>query len=269
MTWAGPVAEISSPRTPRTGSRLWRLALCALVALGCSSAYSQSPAAAASAMQRPGHPLRQTVSGEFWTEPATLRSLGFEWRITGDDNRNAAVQVSYRRKGEQAWHKALPLFRLQNESVVGGLPRDGGWPALQSLRGAQYVRRQHSQSRAGYRVRSPPGALRSRRSDGRQSPNRHRPHPHASRARRRRPRLPRLSLRLQRRRDSSPPSPACWPPTTWAQISPTTRAKCRRECSLATPSWCMPVSTRTTASSTAALTAALPPTARRSTAPTT
>ncbi len=109
---------------PTAGSCLWLLAL---FALGSSAAYSQSPAsaAAAGATQQPGHLLRRTHSGDFWTEPATLRSLGFEWRITGDDNRNATVQVSYRRKGEHAWHPALPLFRLQNESVVGGLPRDG------------------------------------------------------------------------------------------------------------------------------------------------
>ena len=38
---------------------------------------------------------RATVK-EFITEPATLVSLRFEWRIEGDDNRNAAVSVSYR-----------------------------------------------------------------------------------------------------------------------------------------------------------------------------
>jgi hypothetical protein len=77
--------------------------------------------------QGPSHPapMAQTVSQAFWVEPATLRSLGFEWRIAGDDNRNATVQVSYRKQGEQAWRKALPLFRLQNELVMGGLPRDG------------------------------------------------------------------------------------------------------------------------------------------------
>src|SRR5262245_8916451 len=39
-----------------------------------------------------------TASGEFTVEPATLVSLGFEWRITGDDNRNAKVETSYRKK---------------------------------------------------------------------------------------------------------------------------------------------------------------------------
>jgi hypothetical protein len=67
-----------------------------------------------------------TVAGDFWAEPPTLASLGFEWRISGDDNRNASVAVSYRRKGEQQWHSALPLMRLQRESVVGEVPGSGG-----------------------------------------------------------------------------------------------------------------------------------------------
>src|SRR5215216_2169868 len=58
-----------------------------------------------------------TTAGEFVTEPPTLLSLGFEWRITGDDNRNAAVAVSYRRKGEQAWRQGLPLLRIGNERI--------------------------------------------------------------------------------------------------------------------------------------------------------
>jgi hypothetical protein len=58
-----------------------------------------------------------TVPGSFWAEPPTLVSLGFEWRISGDDNRNAKVEVTYRRKGEQQWHDALPLMRLQREKV--------------------------------------------------------------------------------------------------------------------------------------------------------
>lgn len=67
-----------------------------------------------------------TVAGDLWVEPPTLTALGFEWRIKGDDNRDASVEVSYRRAGETRWRKALPLLRLQRESVVGGLPRDGG-----------------------------------------------------------------------------------------------------------------------------------------------
>ena len=36
----------------------------------------------------------KSTAGEFITEPATLVSLGFEWRIGGDDNRNAQVAVT-------------------------------------------------------------------------------------------------------------------------------------------------------------------------------
>ena len=35
----------------------------------------------------------KTSAKEFITEPSTLLSLGFEWRIDGDDNRNATVAV--------------------------------------------------------------------------------------------------------------------------------------------------------------------------------
>ena len=60
-----------------------------------------------------------TVAGEFSIEPPTLVSLGFDWKITGDDNRNAHVDVSYRKKGEQRWREGLPLLRLQREQVNG------------------------------------------------------------------------------------------------------------------------------------------------------
>jgi hypothetical protein len=53
-----------------------------------------------------------TAAGEFIVEPPTLVSLGFEWRISGDDNRNAQVEVTYRQKGEAGWRDALPLLRL-------------------------------------------------------------------------------------------------------------------------------------------------------------
>ena len=37
--------------------------------------------------------------GEIVIDPPTLINLGFEWPITGDDNRNAKVEVSFRKKG--------------------------------------------------------------------------------------------------------------------------------------------------------------------------
>ena len=59
----------------------------------------------------------RTTVREFIAEPPTLVSLGFEWRIEGDDNRNATVAVSYRRKGEPAWKAGPPLLRIGNERI--------------------------------------------------------------------------------------------------------------------------------------------------------
>jgi hypothetical protein len=58
-----------------------------------------------------------TVAQRFVVEPPTLISLGFEWRIDGDDNRNAQVAVSYRRKGERVWKEGLPLMRIGHERI--------------------------------------------------------------------------------------------------------------------------------------------------------
>ena len=55
--------------------------------------------------------------GKFVIERPTLICLGFEWRIGGDDNRNATVEVTYRRAGENTWKAAMPLLRLGGEKV--------------------------------------------------------------------------------------------------------------------------------------------------------
>src|SRR5688572_32455808 len=53
----------------------------------------------------------------FITEPPTLSNLGFEWHISGDENRNAVVQVTYRISGTDKWEQALPLMRAGGEKV--------------------------------------------------------------------------------------------------------------------------------------------------------
>ena len=78
--------------------------LCALAVLG------EAVAAA------PGD-LRVTP-GELVVERPTLINLGFEWHIDGDANRNAQVQVSFRKQGETPWRDGLPLARLHGEQVV-------------------------------------------------------------------------------------------------------------------------------------------------------
>jgi len=56
--------------------------------------------------------------GEFIVDPPTLINLGFEWHIDGDANRNARVDVSYRKAGDTAWKTGMPLLRLQGERVT-------------------------------------------------------------------------------------------------------------------------------------------------------
>jgi hypothetical protein len=58
-----------------------------------------------------------TTSGDFWVEPPTLISLGFEWRVDGDDNRNAKVDVDFRKEGETSWRKGMPLVRSSGEYI--------------------------------------------------------------------------------------------------------------------------------------------------------
>ena len=64
-----------------------------------------------------GQAQNAVAAGEFIVEPSTLICLGFEWDITGDDNRNAAVDVQYRAVGETAWNTALPLLRQGGERI--------------------------------------------------------------------------------------------------------------------------------------------------------
>ena len=57
-----------------------------------------------------------TGPGEFIVEPPTLMSLGFEWRISGDDNRNAQ---STSPTGKRASGLAQRAFRSSVSSMSG------------------------------------------------------------------------------------------------------------------------------------------------------
>ena len=62
---------------------------CLLTASVASVLFAQSPGLVA-------QPDAVTI------EPPTTAALGLEWRIQGDDNRNASVAVAWRRTGETA-----------------------------------------------------------------------------------------------------------------------------------------------------------------------
>ena len=65
-----------------------------------------------------------TKPGKVVVEPATLHCLGFQWPIEGDDNRNCAVAVAYRKKEAEEWKEAMPLLRVENRPH----PKEGVYP---------------------------------------------------------------------------------------------------------------------------------------------
>jgi hypothetical protein len=73
----------------------------------CLALVSQGPRARAADAKS-----NAATAGEFVIGPPTLINLGFEWVIQGDDNRNAAVAVSYRKKGDTQWRQGMPLLRF-------------------------------------------------------------------------------------------------------------------------------------------------------------
>jgi hypothetical protein len=65
-------------------------------------------------------PSDAVTAGEFIVDPPTLINLGFEWFVDGDENRNASVEVSYRKQGAADWKSALPMLRLKGERIKQG-----------------------------------------------------------------------------------------------------------------------------------------------------
>src|SRR6185436_10704129 len=62
--------------------------------------------------------VNTVTPGDLVVDPPTLINLGFEWLIDGDANRNAKVDVSYRKVGDTAWKAGMPLLRLHGERVT-------------------------------------------------------------------------------------------------------------------------------------------------------
>lgn len=63
------------------------------------------------------HAQNATTAGRFHVEHPTLLNLGFEWAITGDANRNATVDVQFRKVGDSQWRAAMPLVRIGGENI--------------------------------------------------------------------------------------------------------------------------------------------------------
>src|ERR687898_891663 len=101
---------------PTRSRFLSTLLACSIVVVatmaGMAQAPQQTPPSSSTTAAAPVTP------GDLIVDPPTLINLGFEWVIDGDGNRNAAVDVSYRKVGETEWKKGMPLLRLQNERVT-------------------------------------------------------------------------------------------------------------------------------------------------------
>lgn len=61
----------------------------------------------------------KTKTDRLMVEPPTLICAGFEWPISGDENRNASVAVQFRKKGTMDWKQGLPLLRIGDEKIYG------------------------------------------------------------------------------------------------------------------------------------------------------
>ena len=86
---------------------------------------SGAPSLSVRAAQAPAQTRAAKLTlGEFLIDPPTLINLGFEWFVDGDDNRNGAVAVSYRKKGAAAWKDGLSLLRVQHERITNGQQLD-------------------------------------------------------------------------------------------------------------------------------------------------
>lgn len=64
--------------------------------------------------------------GEIVAEPATPSALALRWPVLGDDNGNAAVNVSYRQAGGAAWRDGYPLLRVDPERAAADNRVAGG-----------------------------------------------------------------------------------------------------------------------------------------------
>jgi len=57
----------------------------------------------------------EVVPKRFIVDPPTIENLGFRWYIEGDSNRNASVDVAFRKKGHSQWNRGLPMLRVHHE----------------------------------------------------------------------------------------------------------------------------------------------------------
>jgi len=69
-----------------------------------------------------GKPEHAVTPGRLAADRPTFHCLGVYWSVQGDADRDAAVDVAFRRKGDAAWRPAHPLLRMQNDRIASSNP---------------------------------------------------------------------------------------------------------------------------------------------------
>ena len=128
------------------------------------------------------------TSLSFFVEPPTLNSIGLEWRIDGDDNRNASVLVQYRKVGDSTFKNGLPMLRLQGERTFEGVRFDVVSPNM--FAGSIVDLEPDTDYQLALTLTGPGRCCGTKRAE------RHRAHPGRAEASRRRTRVPCLPVRL-------------------------------------------------------------------------
>ncbi len=73
-------------------------------------------------MSGPARAADSLSIGEVRIDAPTFHSIGIQWLIGGDDNRNAQVTARYRKAGGTAWRPGLPLLRVWPETITVAVP---------------------------------------------------------------------------------------------------------------------------------------------------
>ncbi|NQT93494.1 MAG: phosphodiester glycosidase family protein, partial [Lentisphaerae bacterium] len=60
------------------------------------------------------------VPGPLRVDNPTIHHLAFRWPVSGDQNVNATVRVSYRKQGQKPWNTALPMLRISKQTTAEG-----------------------------------------------------------------------------------------------------------------------------------------------------
>src|SRR5689334_14079616 len=98
---------VAAPETGQ-GTAMKSLKAAVSIAMICAALAASAAAPPAGNAVKPG---------EVIVEPSTLQSLGLEWPLGGDANRNSTVSLRYRKKGTETWRDGLPPLRLGGEET--------------------------------------------------------------------------------------------------------------------------------------------------------